>query len=55
MGCTVQGIPLKEAGSFPWPSNASVTSLTFENDEFSLVEYSCDSFMGDMVTRLSDV
>ncbi|MBR7165086.1 MAG: histidine phosphatase family protein [Clostridia bacterium] len=55
MGCTVQGIPLKEAGLFPWPSNASVTSLTFENDEFSLVEYSCDSFMGDMVTRLSDV
>ncbi|MBR3837355.1 MAG: histidine phosphatase family protein [Clostridia bacterium] len=55
MGSVVKGLSLKEAGTFPWPSNASVTTLAYENGEFALLNYSNDSFMGDMVTRLSDL
>ena len=55
MGSVVKGLSLKEAGTFPWPGNASVTSLTYENGAFSLKDYSNDSFMGDIATGFSDL
>ena len=55
MGGTAKGLSLKEMGEFPWPTNASVTSFEYENGVLTLLEYSRDDFMGDMVTRLSKV
>ncbi|MBR5529495.1 MAG: histidine phosphatase family protein [Oscillospiraceae bacterium] len=49
MGKTVQELPL-----LPWPSNASVTRVTFDGEKFSLLEYSTDHFMGTLATRLPD-
>ena len=36
----------------PYPTNASVTYAEYENGEFTLVEYSNDSFMGEIATAL---
>ena len=55
MGGMMKGLSLSEMGEFPWPTNASVTSFEYENGIFTLLEYSRDDFMGDMVTRLSKV
>lgn len=41
-------------GSIPWPSNASVTTLEYENGRFTCPQYSRDDFMGALVTRLPD-
>ena len=37
----------------PWMSNASVTHAVYENGKFSMIEYSRDDFMGDLVTVLA--
>ena len=37
----------------PWMSNASVTHAVYENGKFTMVEYSRDDFMGDLVTVLA--
>lgn len=55
MGGMMKGIALKDMADFPWPSNASVTSFEYENGVFTMLDYSLDSFMGDMVTRLSKI
>lgn len=43
-----------EVGTLPWPSNASVTKVTFDGEKFDLAEYSTDHFMGKLTTRLPD-
>lgn len=37
----------------PWMSNASVTHAVYEKGKFTMVEYSRDDFMGDLVTVLA--
>lgn len=37
--------------SVPWPSNASVSCVQYENGDFRVLEYSRDSFLGKMSTR----
>lgn len=49
MGKSVQELP-----QLPWPSNASVTKVTFDGEKFTLLEYSADHFMGALATRLPD-
>ena len=49
MGKSVAALP-----ELPWPSNASVTRVTFDGEDFNLLEYSTDHFMGDLATRLPD-
>ena len=34
----------------PWATNASVTVIEYENDEFKMLEYGEDAFLGDAVT-----
>lgn len=48
------GKPASEVGILPWPSNASVTKVTFDGEKFALLEYSTDHFMGALTTRLPD-
>jgi hypothetical protein len=36
----------------PWASNASVTKVKFEDETFTLLDYSIDHFMGELSTRL---
>ena len=43
-----------EIKEIPWASNASVTHAQCVDGVFSVVEYSLDHFMGDMVTALPD-
>ena len=43
-----------EIRQIPWASNASVTHGQYKDGIFSVVEYSLDHFMGDMVTALPD-
>lgn len=45
-----KGLTFDQMKDLPWPSNASVTKVQFENDKFELLEYSIDSFMGDEST-----
>lgn len=40
--------------SVPWATNASVTHLRCENGHLTLVDYSIDHFMGQLVTALPD-
>ena len=37
----------------PWMSNASVTHAVYEGGKFTMIEYSRDDFMGDLVTVLA--
>lgn len=48
------GLTLDEWSKLPWASNASVTRAVYENGKFTLIEYSRDDFMGDLVTKLPD-
>ena len=44
------GISPERLGELPWPTNASVTHARYENGEFSVLEYSKDSFLADIST-----
>jgi probable phosphoglycerate mutase len=48
------GLLLDHANDMPWPTNASVTHITYENGVFEMVDYSIDKHMGDLVTFLKD-
>ena len=48
------GKPAAEVSALPWPSNASVTKVSFDGEKFQLLEYSTDHFMGTLATRLPD-
>ena len=45
-----KGADKEELSPLPWPTNASVTMAVYQKGAFSLLEYSRDDFMGDMVT-----
>lgn len=49
-----QNLMGQEVNAFPWPSNASVSCVEYEEGTFRLIDYSLDHFMGDMVTRLPE-
>ena len=46
--------PPEEIQSIPWATNASVSHFRWEDGRLSLVEYSMDHFMGELVTALPD-
>ena len=50
----VLGLPLERMMEHPFPSNASVTTVTWEDGTFRLEEYSHDAHMGDLVTHWVD-
>lgn len=52
--CRVAGESADDIKNRPWPSNASLTEAYYENGKFTLVKYSFDAFMGDIVTSLPD-
>lgn len=52
--CRINGKTLDEIKDIPWPSNASVTEVDYQDGEFKLVKYSEDSFMGELATYLPD-
>ena len=45
---------IKKIEEIPWPSNASVSVLYYENGNWSVGEYSIDEHMGKLRTRLPD-
>ncbi len=45
---------LAEMKTTPWAGNASVSVFTYENGEFSLVEYGVNDFLGDIATKLPE-
>lgn len=49
--CRMKGFSVKEMKNVPWVSNASLTVLQFEEDEFSLVEEDVCEHLSDLKTR----
>lgn len=43
-----------QLAQIPWPSNASVTKVSYDGNRFQLLEYSVDHFMGELATHLPD-
>lgn len=50
----VLGLPLERMMEHPFPSNASVTTVTWEDGKFTLEEYSHDAHLEGMVTHWTD-
>lgn len=48
------GLLADEMQLHPWPTNASVSHGRYCDGKFTLLEYSRDDFMGDMVTAFSE-
>ncbi len=48
------GKSIDEMKEVPWPSNASVSHVSWDAERLSLVEYSRDDFMGELATKLPD-
>lgn len=48
----VKGLSVDQIKTMSYPSNASVTTITYDNGKFELLEYSKDDFMGDLRTAL---
>lgn len=48
------GKSIDELEALPWPSNASVTEVEYDEGKFALKAYSIDDFMGELATRLPD-
>ena len=48
----VKGLTLSQIKDLPWPTNASVTELTYEGGVFRLVEYSHDAHLKGLITDL---
>ena len=46
------GMELDEIKNLPWPPNASVTTLEYENGKFKVIEYGYDKHMGDISTTV---
>ncbi len=44
--------PLEKSNDVPWPGNASVTHVEYENGEFRILEYARDDFHGKNATKL---
>ena len=52
LGAVYAGLGLDGMKNQPWPTNASCTHLVFENDTFTLIEYSRDDYLGALVTAI---
>ena len=51
--CKVKGVPLSRVRQdLPYATNASVTTLIYDNGKFTVTKYSHDDFLGDLVTAL---
>lgn len=48
----VKGLKPDEIKDLPWPTNASVTTVEYENGTFRLVEFSHDEHLKDLITTL---
>lgn len=46
------GLPLREMKNIPWVSNASVTTVHYENGKFAIAEAGHDAHLGEMRTAL---
>lgn len=46
-------IPVEESRDVPWPGNASVTRVEYENGKFSVLEYARDDFHGANATAFT--
>ena len=46
-------IPLAESRDVPWPGNASVTRVEYENGKFHILEYARDDFHGANATAFT--
>jgi hypothetical protein len=46
------GIKKENLRELPWPSNASITSVEFDGDNFINIEYGFDGHLGDTITKL---
>lgn len=50
----VKGVSLDEVRTVPYATNASVSTLSFDGEKFSLIEYSKDDFLVGLVTALPE-
>lgn len=50
----VLGLPLERMMEHPFPSNASVTTVTWEDGKFTLTDYSHDTHLKGMITHWID-
>lgn len=48
----VMGLQPEEIKDLPWPTNASVTTVEYEDGSFRLVEFSHDEHLQDLITTL---
>ncbi len=53
MQCAWEGKTIDGMKDISWVANASVSTASYENGRFSIIEFSHDSHMGELVTRLS--
>ena len=52
----IMGIPALRVGSdLPYPSNASVTTVEYENGQFRLIKFSEDEHLADLATNLKNM
>ncbi len=50
--CTAQGMELGKLNEVPWVSNASVTEIIYENENWSVGKVSMDEHLADLRTEL---
>ncbi len=50
--CHCEGKPLDEMKTVPWPTNASVTIVGYDNDTFRLIQSANDAHLGQKRTTL---
>ncbi|MBQ8426840.1 MAG: histidine phosphatase family protein [Clostridia bacterium] len=51
-GAYCMGFGLEKMQELPWPNNASVTEVDYQNGEFNMIKYGYDDFMGDIKSGL---
>lgn len=53
-GAHCMGLGLEKMQELPWPNNASVTEVEYDNGEFKMIKYGNDEFMGEIKTGLPE-
>ena len=52
----IMGIPAERVGEdLPYPSNASVTTVEYEDGKFNLIQFSEDAHLADLATNLKNM
>ncbi|MBQ2865533.1 MAG: histidine phosphatase family protein [Clostridia bacterium] len=49
-----RGLDIKDLDITPWPANASVTQVRYDNGKFEVIDYARKDFMEELVTFFSD-